>query len=264
MSTENPMSTDTQTEYVAALTDLHRGLDRKGPGDSDFSRNILSNLSTLPLKPRIADLGCGSGASALLLAQHYQSTVTAVDSSAVFIDELKARAKQAGLEHLIIPIHGDMAELDWSVGSVDLLWSEGAAYNLGFEQALKIWRPLVSNHGIAVLSEMSWFTENVPEPAIAYWQNAYPMMGTEAENIDRASRSGFSILSRHRLPSQAWWVNYYEPLRERMQRIEITPSTESVIRETEEEIRLFEKFSDSYGYTFYILQAAHLEEGAGG
>jgi hypothetical protein len=47
------MSTDTQTEYVAALTDLHRGLDRKGPGDFDFSRNILSNLSTLPLKPRI-------------------------------------------------------------------------------------------------------------------------------------------------------------------------------------------------------------------
>ena len=250
------MSTDTQTEYVAALTDLHRGLDRKGPGDSDFSRNILSNLSTLPLKPRIADLGCGSGASALLLAQHYQSTVMAVDSSSVFIDELKVRAKQLGLEHLIIPIYGDMAKLDWSVGSVDLLWSEGAAYNLGFEQALKIWRPLLANSGIAVISEMSWFTDNVPEPAIAFWQNAYPMMGTEAENIDRANRSGFSVLSTHRLPSQVWWVNYYEPLRKWMQQIEIIPSTQSVIRETEEEMRLFEKFSDSYGYTFYILQAA--------
>ena len=131
------MTTDNQTEYVAALTDLHRGLDRKGPGDSDFSLKILSNLSTLPLKPRIADLGCGSGASALLLAQYYQSPVMAVDSSSVFIDELKTRAKQLGLEHLIIPTHGDMAKLDWSVGSVDLLWSEGAAYNLGFEQALK-------------------------------------------------------------------------------------------------------------------------------
>jgi serine/threonine-protein kinase HipA len=250
------MSTETQTEYVAALTDLHRGLDRKGPGDSDFSRSILSNLSTLPLKPRIADLGCGSGASALLLAQHYQSTVMAVDSSSVFIDELKARAKQLGLEHLIIPIHGDMGKLDWSAGSVDLLWSEGAAYNLGFEQALKSWRPLLVTSGIAVISEMSWFTDNAPEPAIAYWQNAYPMMGAEAENIDRANRSGFSVLSTHRLPSQAWWVNYYEPLRERMQQIEITPITQLVIRETEEEMRLFEKISDSYGYTFYILQAA--------
>lgn len=250
------MSTDTQTEYVTALIDLHRGLDRKGPGDSDFSRNILSNLSTVPLKPRIADLGCGSGASALLLAQHYQSPVMAVDASSVFIDELKARAKQLGLEHLIIPIQGDMAQLDWSVGSVDLLWSEGAAYNLGFEQALKIWRPLLVDSGIAVISEMSWFTDNVPEPAIAFWQNAYPMMGTEAENIDRANRSGFSVLSTHRLPSQVWWVNYYEPLRKRIQQIEIIPSTQSVIRETEAEMRLFEQFSDSYGYTFYVLQAA--------
>jgi methylase of polypeptide subunit release factors len=104
------MSTDTQTEYVAALIDLHRGLDRKGPGNSDFSRSILSNLSTLPLKPRIADLGCGSGASTLLLAQHYQSTVMAVDSSSVFIDELKARAKQLGLEHLLNLIGNNRVE----------------------------------------------------------------------------------------------------------------------------------------------------------
>ncbi len=249
------MSTDTQIEYIAALIDLHRGRDRKGPGDSDFSRNILSHLSTLPLKPRIADLGCGSGASALLLAQHYQTTVMAVDASAVFIDELSARAKQLGLEHLIMPIHADMGKLDWSKASVDLLWSEGAAYNLGFEPALKIWRPLLVNGGIAVISELSWFTANVPEPAIAYWQSRYPIMGTEAENIDRANRSGFSVSSTHRLPSQAWWVNYYEPLRERMQQLAITAMTRSVMHEAEEEMRMFEQFSDSYGYTFYILQA---------
>jgi ubiquinone/menaquinone biosynthesis C-methylase UbiE len=248
---------DSRTEFVVALTDLHRGHTRKGPGDADFSRNILSNLATLPLQPRIADLGCGSGASALMLAEHYQSAVMAVDSSSVFIDELKAHAKQAGLEHLIIPIHGDMAKLDWSVGSIDLLWSEGAAYNLGFEQALKIWRPLLANSGIAVISELSWFTDDVPEPAISFWQNAYPLMGSEAENIDRAHRSGFSIQSTHRLPSQAWWVNYYEPLRERIQQMEITPGTQSVIRETEEEMRLFEEFSDFYGYTFYVLQAIY-------
>ncbi len=249
------MSTDPQTEYIAALTDLHRGLDRQGPGDSDFSRTLLSHLSTLPPKPRIADLGCGSGASALLLAQHYQSTVKAVDASSVFIDELKDRVKQLGLEPLIIPIQGDMATLDWAQGSIDLLWSEGAAYNLGFGQALRIWRPLLANGGVAVISEMSWFADEVPEPARTYWQNAYPMMGSEAENIDRANRAGFKILFTQRLPSQAWWINYYEPLRKRMPQIEMTPSTQLVIRETEAEMSLFEKFSDTYGYTFYVLQA---------
>jgi SAM-dependent methyltransferase len=249
------MSTDIKTEYIAALIDLHRGHDRQGPGDSDFSRHILNHLPTLPLQPRIADLGCGSGAGALLLAQHYESPVVAVDSSAVFIDELKARAKQLGIEHLIVPIQGDMGKLDRSVGVFDLLWSEGAIYHLGFEQGLNLWRPLLAEGGIAVISELSWFTDNAPDPAIAYWQHAYAMMGTEAENIVRANRSGFSVLSTHRLPSQAWWVNYYEPLRERMQQLGITPITRSVIDETEAEMRLFERFSDSYGYTFYILQA---------
>jgi len=59
---------DHQAEYITALINLHRGLDRQGPGDADFSRHILSLLSALPPKPRIADLGCGSGAGALLLA----------------------------------------------------------------------------------------------------------------------------------------------------------------------------------------------------
>ena len=194
------MSTDNQTEYITALVNLHRGLPYKGPGDSAFSRRILDSLTTLPPRPQIADLGCGSGASALLLAQHYQAPVRAVDTSPVFIDELKARAKQAGLEPLIIPICKDMGELNWPAGSVDLLWSEGAVYNLGFEPALKCWRSLLADGGIAVISELSWFTDDAPEPVIAYWQNAYSTMGSEVENMDRASRSGFSVLSTPALP----------------------------------------------------------------
>ncbi|WP_066376206.1 MULTISPECIES: cyclopropane-fatty-acyl-phospholipid synthase family protein [unclassified Anabaena] len=245
---------DNQTEYIAALINLHRGLNRQGPGDADFSRHILNNLPTLPAKPRIVDLGCGSGAGALLLAQYYQSKVIAVDTAAIFIEELTVRAQQAGLEHLITPIHADMGKLDWPDASVDLLWSEGAAYNLGFEYALKLWRSLLANDGIAVVSEMSWFSDQVPEPAIAYWQTAYPMIGSEQENIRRATTAGLSVLSTHRLPSSAWWINYYEPLREKIKQIEITPVTQAVIHEIEEEIALFEKFSDFYGYTFYIMR----------
>lgn len=257
-----------QTDDMAALIELHRGLERQGPGDADFSFQILSNLTSLPPKPRIADLGCGAGAGALLLAKHYQCEVAAVDSSSVFLEDLVARAKQANLEHWITPIQADMGKLEWPAASIDLLWSEGAAYNLGFEQALKRWRPLLAHNGIAVVSELSWFTEDVPEgvpkdvpkdvpePAIAYWQNAYPTMGTEAENRARASRSDFTVLSTHRLPNRAWWVNYYDPLHHRMQQIEITPTIQSVIDETETEIELFERFSDFYGYTFYVLKVA--------
>lgn len=110
-----------ETDYIAALVELHQGLACKGPGDSNFSLGILANLS-LPLSPRIADLGCGSGASALLLAQHLQSPVVAVDSCLAFIEELQCRAQNLGLPHLVRAIHGDIAHLDLSLGEFDLLW----------------------------------------------------------------------------------------------------------------------------------------------
>jgi ubiquinone/menaquinone biosynthesis C-methylase UbiE len=249
------MHTDPQAEYIAALIDLHRGLDRQGPGDTDFSRGILRGLPPLPPTAHIADLGCGGGAGALLLAQHYQCHVTAVDASSVFIETLRRRAKEAGLNHLITPLVADMAALDWPSASVNLLWSEGAAYTLGFERALGSWRPLLVHDGIAVISEMSWFTDKPPEPALAYWQAAYPTMGSESRNIARARGAGYEVIATKRLPSELWWRNYYDPLRTRLEQAREIPINQEVVRETEAEMALFEKFSRFYGYTFFILRA---------
>lgn len=114
-----------QTEYMGALRNLYSGLARQSPGDTEFSSNLLRGLPVLPPMPRIADLGCGTGVGALLLAKYYRSQIMAVDTSSVFIQELTVRAKQSGLEYLITPIQGDMAQLDWPAASIDLLWSEG-------------------------------------------------------------------------------------------------------------------------------------------
>jgi cyclopropane fatty-acyl-phospholipid synthase-like methyltransferase len=138
-------------EYIDALIELHRGLPREGPGDTAFARQLLRSLPPLPARPRIADLGCGSGAGALLLAAHFGVPVRAVDTAAVLLDELRERAAARGLAHLITPMLADMGALDWPPASLDLLWSEGAAYSLGFEQALTRWRPLLAAGGVAVV-----------------------------------------------------------------------------------------------------------------
>ncbi|MGC9324881.1 MAG: RMD1 family protein [Desulfomonilia bacterium] len=46
-------------EYIKALIELHKGLERKGPGDPDFSEYILQQIPEKPPDPRIADMGCG-------------------------------------------------------------------------------------------------------------------------------------------------------------------------------------------------------------
>ena len=141
-----------QEKYIKALIELHRGLERQGPGDTDFLDYIISQIPELPTNPRIADIGCGTGAGTLFLADKFRSKVRAVDFSREFLDELEKRAEQRGLEHLVETIECDMRSLDWNPETIDLLWSEGAAYNLTFEGALTAWRPLMAANGIAAIS----------------------------------------------------------------------------------------------------------------
>jgi len=246
-----------QEKYIRALIELHRGLERQGPGDTNYSNYIISQLPDLPSNLCIADIGCGAGAGTLILADKFRAKVRAVDFSREFLDELINRAKQRGLEHLVEVIECDMGSLDWKPETIDLLWSEGAAYNLTFKGALKAWRPLMAANGIAVISEMSYFTGEVPESLRVYWQNAYPTIGTESENSEIINSSGFEVLGIHRLPSKAWWDNYYEPLRKNIESFKNSDDDimQLVISETEKEIKIFEEYEEFYGYSFYIMKA---------
>ena len=245
-----------QEKYIRTLIKLHRGLERQGPSDTNYSNYIISQLPDLPSNPRIADIGCGAGAGTLILADKFKSKVRAVDFSREFLDELDDRAKQMGLEHLVETIECDMGNIDWEAGTIDLLWSEGAAYNITFEGALKAWRPLMASNGIAVISEMNYFTSEVPEAVKIFMQNAYPAIKTESENSNIVNSSGFEVLGIHRLPSKAWWDNYYEPLRNNIDSFKNSNDDlmQSVISETEEEMKFFEEYKEFYGYSFYIMK----------
>ena len=244
-------------KYVEALIKLHSGLERLGPGDSGFSENIIKKIPELPPNPRIADIGCGAGAGTLILAKKYHSKVKAVDFSREFLDQLMRRARQQGLEDLIDPIECDMGSLDWKPETIDLLWSEGAAYNITFEGALKAWRPLMAVNGVAVISEMNYFSKDVSEVVTQYMKNAYPGIMTESQNVDLINSSGFEVLGVHRLPSMAWWDNFYDPLCKNIEALKDSSDNlmQSVISETEEEMKFFKEHEEDYGYTYYIMRA---------
>lgn len=246
-----------QEKYIEALVRLHSGLARQGPGDTDFSNFIIRQLPELPPNPRIADMGCGAGAGSLILAKRCRSRIKAVDLSKEFLDQMMRQARLEGLDDLIEPVECDMGSLDWEPESIDLLWSEGAAYSITFEGALVAWRPLLVANGIAVISEMSYFSSDVPESVANYMKNAYPGIKTESQNVALINSSGFEVFAVHRLPSIAWWDNYYDPLRENIAALKGTTDKvmQAVIDETEEEMRFFKEHQKDYGYTFYIMRA---------
>jgi len=109
------------------LLDLLKAANRLGPGgDSETEKAIgLAGIDrNAPLK--IADIGCGTGASTLTLARMLNARITAVDFLQDFIEVLASRAQRKGVEDKIIPLCASMEQLPFEDEEFDVIWSEGA------------------------------------------------------------------------------------------------------------------------------------------
>jgi SAM-dependent methyltransferase len=242
-----------------ALFRLFEGLPQQGPGSDTCTREALRRLPELPASPRVLDLGCGSGRSALVLADALRAKVIAVDNHQPFLDQLRASARERGLEELIEARCADMASPGVPAGSVDLLWSEGAVYLLGFEAGLRLWRPLLAPGGCLAASECSWLCADPPAEAAAFFREGYPGMAGIQENVGRSRAAGFDLIDHFTLPPEAWWDEYYAPLEQRMARLApaADPELAAVVDETRREIELCRRYGDSDGYVFYLLRRHH-------
>ncbi len=241
-----------------ALFLIHTDLPREAPGSDDATREALRRLGSLSPSPRVIDLGCGPGRQTLVLARELGVPVTAVDLHAPFLASLERSAAAQGLGHLVRTRQADFGALEDAPGTYDLLWSEGAIYNLGWTEGLRRWRPLLRSGGFLAATEATWLAEDRPSEALAFWREAYPSMGTVESNSAAAHAAGYDVLDSFVLPASAWWEEYYRPLQARLEslrpRARAEPDLASAIAETEREISLYARHGASYGYVFYLLR----------
>ena len=151
-----------------------------------------------------------------------------------------------------------MDGLDYSLESVDLIWSEGAVYILGVSAALELWRPILKQGALMAFSELTWLSSDPPAEALAFWRAGYPGMETLAGNLARIDSASYDILETFTVPTDDWWTDYYTPLRDRIASLRVGGNVDSDLTEvldaTEQEIDLFSRHGDSYGYVFYLLR----------
>lgn len=234
---------------------LFADLPRQGPGSDRDTIAVLDLVRPhLPAEPRVADFGCGTGRSTLILATELgRSTVHAIDAVPLFVDRLRQEAGRRGLAGRLRPVVADMLAPPLEPGTVDLVWSEGAAYAAGFETALRAWRPLLRAQGFCVLSECEWFSEERPANVAAFWRETYPDMGDRARNTRRAEDAGYDVVSIRPL-SEEGWSTYYEGLSRALaqtDRATIDPAfRDGILRE----IEVRREGEGSFGYTFYVLR----------
>lgn len=243
----------------AAFFAVHNDMPREGPGDRASVEQALRLARPLPARPDVLDIACGPGGQTLDLADLLpDAQITALDAYPPFLDQLEARARDAGVLDRINIVRGDMGRLPYPPQSFDLIWCEGAAYIVGFETALATWKPLLKPGGVLALTEPVWLADNPPASVRACWEE-YPAMEDVASARRRAMAQGYDLAGDFMLTDAAWWTHYYGPLEHRLNaaidRLAGDPVAEAVLAEIRDEIDCRRAYPDTYGYLFLVLRA---------
>jgi ubiquinone/menaquinone biosynthesis C-methylase UbiE len=246
-------------EDYQLLVDLHKGARRQGPGgdaESERAVEIAGIDRSAPLK--IADVGCGTGASTLLLARLLDAQITAVDFLPEFLDVLEHRARESRLSERVQTLCCSMDNLPFGDEEYDVIWSEGAIYNIGFEQGIREWRRFLKAGGLLVVSEITWLTASRPMELQQFWTSEYPEIDAASAKIGLLEQNGYSLAGYFVLPEYCWLDNYYRPTEERfegfLQRNGYSEAAQAIVEAEKREIELYEKFGRYYGYGMYMAR----------
>ncbi len=244
-------------EGMEYFYELYRGLPRGGPGDNASTRKAFSYLKKLPSEPLILDIGCGPGMQTLELAKISKGTIIALDNYQPFLDMLMQNAVKEGFEKRITVKNQSMLEMDFRDHSFDVIWSEGALYQMGFQNGLKKCNQLLKNKGYLAVTEGVMLQSNAPEPAKKFWEE-YPDVKDIQENISLIQQEQYDLLAHFTLPVSSWTEQYYAPLETRIRELQKkykgNPIALDVFAQSEKEIETYKKNSDYVGYEFFIMQ----------
>lgn len=246
---------------LALLIDLHRDGGRQGPGDPSDTR-LAVTLSGLARSNglRIADLGCGTGASTLVLAQELDATITAVDLVEDFLRVLESNAARQGFGDRITTLAAPMEALPFDEAEFDAIWSEGAIYNIGFANGIRALRRFLKPGGILAVSELTWLTTERPRELQEHWAREYPEVDTAAAKMALLEQSGYAPLGYFVLKEKSWLQSYYRPLQSRfgdfLARHGDGVAARAIVEAEKREIDLYERYAAFFGYGYYVARRA--------
>lgn len=244
-----------ELSMIDLVIEAHKGLERQGPGSPEMTLKALSFLDNLDKNMLVADLGCGSGGQTILLAQNLTGKIIGVDLFPDFINMLNHNAKKQSLDDRVNGVVGSMENLSFQKEEFDLIWSEGAIDNIGFEKGLTYWNGFLKKDGYVVVTCPSWFTSERPAEVEKFWANSGSALNTIEHNVKAMQTAGFQFVASFALP-EVCWMNYFIPRDKALKAISKkyagNKTVETFIMENQYEVELYAKYKQHYGYAFYI------------
>jgi len=247
--TIDEFDTELICEYFSKLT-------RQGPGSPEMTVKALRFIDNLSQTSSILDLGCGTGGQSMVIAQNTKGSITGMDIFPDFINIFNSNAQKLNLQNRVNGIVGSMRDIPFKEEEFDLIWSEGAIYNIGFENGLKEWRKYLKKDGYIAVTEATWFTDNRPAEIENFWIKQYPQITTIPDNVSTLQKAGYIPAAVFILPENCWIDNYFAPQisvnEEFLTKYKGNKIVEEFIGDNYHEAKMYHEYKDYYGYVFYI------------
>lgn len=258
-ATLNIMSNENKSIHefdFSLICEYFSSIERQGPGSPEVTIKALSFIDQLTPESRIADLGCGTGGQTMVLAQNAPGQITGFDLFPDFINLFNQNAARLNLQERVKGIVGSMDNLPFQEEVLDLIWSEGAIYNIGFVRGLTEWRKFLKPGGYIAVTEASWFTDERPEEIEKFWLDAYPQIDTIPNKVAQLQKAGYVPVASFILPENCWTEHFYQ-LQVRIQETFLNKhagnkTAEEFVANERREAELYRRFKEYYGYVFYI------------
>ncbi len=238
------------------ICEYFSNLERQGPGSPEITIKALGFIENLTKESRIADIGCGTGGQTMVMAQNAPGYITGIDLFPTFIDLFNANARNLNFQDRVNGVVGSMDNLPFRDEELDLIWSEGAIYNIGFERGLNEWRKFLKTGGYIAVTEASWFTDERPDEIEKFWQDAYPEIDTIPNKVAQMQKAGYIPVATFILPENCWTEHFYVPQvaaqEAFLKKHAANKTADEFVANERREAQLYNRFKEFYGYVFYI------------
>jgi ubiquinone/menaquinone biosynthesis C-methylase UbiE len=201
-----------------------------------YTRKAFRMLPRLN-KPRILDIGCGSGVPTMELARLSDGEIVGLDIDKNMLDVFHGKIERAGLSDRVNIINCSLFDMRFPDESFDIIWAEGSISVVGFENGLQQWKRLIRPGGFMVVHDER---------------------GNVQEKLDQVSSCGYELLGYFELDEATWWAEYFAPL-EKLILETRKKSTDSTVvheglREAQQEIDIFRKDPGLNSSLCFVMQ----------